>query len=258
MGNTEQVEGQPSAVQRIAVLGAGVMGHGMAQACATAGFDVVCTDTSAEALERAMASVRTGRYGFDRAVERGKIDRAAADAALARLTFSSSFEEAVSAADVVLEAVPERLAVKIAVFRELDRVAPSHAILASNTSGLPIEALAACTDRPGQVVGWHWASPSAISPLAEIARHGDVADATVDAVVAAARRCGKNPTVIRENPQVWGFVSNRVYFATVREAMRCVDEGIATAEQVNQIMVDTFRWPVGPLAMVEGASKGWQ
>jgi 3-hydroxybutyryl-CoA dehydrogenase len=245
-------------VQRIAVLGAGVMGHGMAQACATAGFDVVCFDTAPEALDQALASVTGGRYGFDRAVERGKLDRAAADAALGRLAFTSSFEEAVSSADLVLEAVPERLATKIAVFRQLDRTAPAHAILASNTSGLPIEALAACTDRPGQVVGWHWASPSAISPLAEIAQHRAVADETVATVVATAARCGKNPIVIQENPQVWGFVSNRVYFATVREAMRCVDEGIATAEQVNQIMVDTFRWPVGPLAMVEGASKGWQ
>jgi 3-hydroxybutyryl-CoA dehydrogenase len=247
-----------TAVQRIAVLGAGVMGHGMAQACATAGFDVVCYDTSAEALEQALASVTGGRYGFDRAVERGKLARAAADAALGRLSFTASFEEAVSAADLVLEAVPERLATKIAVFRQLDRTAPAHAILASNTSGLPIEALAASTDRPGQVIGWHWASPSAISPLAEIAKHRAVDDATVAAVVAAAERCGKRPTVIQENPQVWGFVSNRVYFATIREAMRCVDEGIATAEQVNQILVDTFKWPVGPLAMAEGATKGWQ
>src|SRR5690349_21805031 len=112
-------------VQRIAVLGAGIMGHGMAQACATAGFDVACYDTSAEALERALASVTGGRYGFDRAVERGKVERAAADAALARLSFTGSFDEAVGSADLVLEAVPERLATKIAVFRQLDRTAPA-------------------------------------------------------------------------------------------------------------------------------------
>ena len=245
-------------VRRIGVVGAGVMGHGMAQACATGGYEVVCTDASPDALERARASVTSGRYGFERAVERGKLTREAADAALARLSFTPSLDDAVRDADLVLEAVPERLGLKIAVFRQLDGMVGADTVLASNTSGLPIEALAAATDRPGRVVGWHWASPSAISPMAEIARHRTVDDATVDVVVAVAERCGKHPVVITENPMVWGFVSNRVYFATAREAQRCVDEGIATAEQVNDIMVDCFRWPVGPLAMAEGAAKGWQ
>jgi 3-hydroxyacyl-CoA dehydrogenase len=247
-----------STVQRIGVVGAGVMGSGMAQACATAGYEVTCCDSSVEALERGRATVTTGRYGFERAVERGKVSRADADAALGRLQFTASLEEAVAHADLVLEAVPENLATKIGVFRQLDRLAPAGAVLASNTSGLPVEALAASTDRPELVVGWHWASPSAISPLAEVARHRGVGDDAVATVVEVARRCGKNPIVIQENPQVWGFVVNRVYGAAVREAMRCVDEGIASAEQVNQLVVDCFRWPVGPLAMVAGARSGWQ
>ena len=141
---------------KIGVLGAGVMGGGIAQVCALGGDDVVCYDIAPAALDDARAHVTTGRFGLDGAVARGKTTRELADAALARIAFTSSFEDAAQT-DLVIEAVPERLDVKIKVFRDLDRLAPPGTILASNTSGLPITALAAATDRPDRVIGWHWA-----------------------------------------------------------------------------------------------------
>jgi 3-hydroxybutyryl-CoA dehydrogenase len=242
---------------KVGVLGAGVMGAGIAQVTATAGYETVCYDTDAEALERGLEHVTTGRYGFERGVERGKLSRDDADAARARLRFTSSFEEA-AAVDLVVEAVPEKLELKQQVFRDLDAAAPAGTVLASNTSGFPIGQIAEVTKRPELVIGWHWASPPAVMRLAEIVRTADTSDATVQTVVDVAVACGKNPVVITDAPSgAWGFVANRVYMAMIQEANRCVDEGIATREQVDMLMVDCFRWPVGPFGMVQGATTGW-
>jgi 3-hydroxybutyryl-CoA dehydrogenase/3-hydroxyacyl-CoA dehydrogenase len=147
--------------------------------------------------------------------------------------------------------------VKLRVFRDLDRVAPAGAILASNTSGLPIAAMAGATERPAQVIGWHWASPAFVMKFAEIVVTTETAAVVRERVCEIATRCGKHPTVVKDQPMAWGFVANRVYGAMLREAARVVEEGVATHEQVNQLMVDCFRWPVGPFAMVKGAGSGW-
>jgi 3-hydroxybutyryl-CoA dehydrogenase len=241
---------------RVGVLGAGVMGSGIAQVTATAGYPTVCYDPDADALERGRVLVGSGRYGLTRGVERGKLTPDEADAARGRLSFSGDFDEAADA-DLVIEAVPERLAVKVTVFRQLDRVAPAGAILASNTSGFPIAALAAATDRPGAVIGWHWASPAPVMRFAEIVRTRDTAQETVTTVCDVARRCGKSPVVVRDVDTAWGFVANRVYAAMLVEARRVVDEGVATAEEVDQLMRDCFAWPTGPFGMVQGATGGW-
>jgi 3-hydroxybutyryl-CoA dehydrogenase len=241
---------------RVGVLGAGVMGSGIAQVTATAGCPTVCYDIDADALERGRSLVTTGRYGLARGVERGKLTQDQADAALGRLRFTGDFDEAADV-DLVIEAVPERLALKVAVFRQLDRVAPPEAILASNTSGFPIAALAAATDRPGSVIGWHWASPAPVMRFAEIVRTRDTAEETVTTVADVARRCGKSPVVIRDVDTAWGFVANRVYAAMLVEARRVVDEGVATAKEVDELMRDCFGWPTGPFGMVQGATGGW-
>ena len=244
-------------IATIGVIGAGVMGSGIAQTTATFGYATLCSDVAPEALARARESVVSGRYGFERAVARGKLSSEQAAAARERLRFTDSFEEA-AACDLVIECVPERLDLKVKLFRDLDRAAPQGSILASNTSGFPIAALAAATDRPGRVLGWHWASPPAVMPFAEIVVTDHTQPEIAKAVEAVASRCGKNPVVVKDSPQSWGFVANRLYFAMVREAQRVVDEGVATPEQVNQLMVDCFRWPVGPFAMLRGATSGWQ
>ena len=242
---------------RIAVIGAGVMGSGMAQVLAQAGHDVHCTDVAETVLAKARERVTSGRYGFERAVERGKLARADADAALARLRFSTGFEAAVGQAELVLEAVPEKLDLKIRVFRDLDRVAPAGCILASNSSGFPLAALASATNRPEQVLIWHWASPPAVMKFAEIVVREDTNKDAIEVVKALALSCGKRPVVVKDNPMAWGYVANRVYAAMLHEANRVVGEGVASQAEVNQLMVDCFGWPVGPFAMVEGAQKGF-
>jgi 3-hydroxybutyryl-CoA dehydrogenase len=244
------------AVQRVGVLGAGVMGSGIAQVLAIAGYDAVCYDVDSAALAKGRDEVAAGRYGLGGAVERGKLTQDEADAALARITFSESFDDAATT-DLVVEAVPERLELKIRVFRDLDRVAPDTTILASNTSGFPIAAMAAATDRADRVIGWHWASPAPVMRLAEIVTTRETSEATVAVVTEAAARCGKNPVVVRDTSTAWGFVANRVYAAMIREATAVINEGIATADQIDQLMIDCFRWPSGPFGMVKGASGGW-
>jgi 3-hydroxybutyryl-CoA dehydrogenase/3-hydroxyacyl-CoA dehydrogenase len=232
------------------------MGSGIAQVLAIAGHEVVCYDVAEEALEKGRATVDTGRFGVKGAVERGKLTAEEAEATLGRITFSDDFEQA-CATDVVIEAVPERLDLKITVFRDLDRACPERTILASNSSGFPIQALAAATDRPDRVVGWHWASPAPVMKLAEIVRAPKTSDETIATVVALASAAGKNPIVVKDTAMSWGYVANRVYFAMVREAARVVQEGIATHEEVDRLMVDTFRWPTGPFGMTRGAGSGW-
>lgn len=189
-------------------------------------------------------------------MERGKVSAEQAEAALGRLTFTSEIEQ-LYANDVVIEAVPERMDLKVSVFRDLARQCAPETVLASNSSGFPVSALAAATDRPEKVVGWHWTSPVPVMRLAEIVRAPSTSEATTQLVVDRAAGAGKNPIVVQDAPMSWGYVSNRVYFAMVREAARVVQEGVATAEEVDQLMIDCFRWPSGPLAMSGGAAAGW-
>jgi 3-hydroxyacyl-CoA dehydrogenase len=241
---------------RIGVIGAGVMGGGIAQSTAAAGYPTVCTDIAPKALDAARKDAESGRFGLAGAVARGKLGAGEADAARARIRWTPKFEEA-AACDLVIECVPERLDLKLRVFRDLDRAASPGAILASNTSGFPIAAMAGATLHPERVIGWHWASPAYVMRFAEIVVTADTAPAVRDRVCEVAARCGKHSVVVKDQPMAWGFVANRVYGAMLREAARVVEEGVATHEQVNQLMVDCFRWPVGPFAMVKGAGSGW-
>jgi len=243
---------------RIAVIGAGVMGSGIAQVLAQAGHEVHGTDVDDAAVARAVENVTKGRYGFDRAVTRGKLEREAADAALARLHFSTDFERAVREAELVIECVPEQLDLKVKVFRDLDRLAPPETILASNSSGFPLAALAAATNRPERVIVWHWASPPVVMKFAEIVVRDDTDPQVIERVRGLAAEAGKHPVVVKDQPMAWGYVANRVYAAMIQEAARVVAEGVASHEDVNQLMVDCFGWPVGPFAMVKGAQSGWK
>ena len=239
----------------VGVIGAGVMGGGIAQSLAAGGYTTVCTDVSNDALDAARRDSEQGRFGLAGAVERGKMTADEADDARGRITWTGEFEAAASC-DLVIECVPEKLDLKLRVFRDLDSAAPEAAILASNTSGFPIVAMAGATTRPDRVIGWHWASPAFVMKFAEIIAAPDTSDETRDAVVAVAGRCGKNP--LKDNPMAWGFVANRIYGAMLREAARVAEEGVADHAEINQLMVDCFRWPVGPFAMIQGAGSGWK
>jgi 3-hydroxybutyryl-CoA dehydrogenase len=243
--------------ERIGVIGSGVMGSGIAQVLAVSGHAVWCYDVDEAALARARESVATGRFGARSSVERGKLSEEAAAAALDRLHFTLDRDEAL-ATDVIIEAIPEQLDLKLRFWHEIDQLAPEAAIFASNSSGFPIAAIAAVTQRPERVIGWHWASPAPVMKLAEIVRGPDTSEATVETIVRLASNAGKNPVVVGDTTRAWGYVANRVYAAMAREANNVVAEGIATREQVDQLMMDCFRWPSGPFGMARGATSGWK
>lgn len=244
-------------IETVAVIGAGVMGAGIAQTLAQAGVRVSCHDVSEAQLEQAAAVVESGRYGWARAVERGKLTAADAAEAKSRLTFTHRLDEAVAGVDLVLEAIPEDLGLKIGLFRRLDGLVPSAAVLATNSSGLPIAALASATDRPDRVIGWHWASPPPVMRMAEIVITPATDEAVRAEVVELAQRCGKTPVVVKDQPMAWGYVGNRIWMAAIREARAVVAEGIVDEAGVDTILTSGWNWPVGPFAMTRGAAEGW-
>ncbi len=246
-----------TSTERIGILGAGVMGSGIAQVMAIAGHEVVCYDIAEEALAKGRETIDTGRFGVRTAVARGKLDQDTADQALELVTFTTDWD-LVAGCDVIVEAVPENLELKIETFKKLEATCAPETILASNSSGFSITVLAGATSTPERVIGWHWASPVPVMKLAEITRGPQTSDATVDTIVRLAAAAGKNPIVIKDQPRTWGYVANRVYGAMRREAQRVVDEGIATPEEVDTLLMDCFRWPTGPFSMGRGAGSGWK
>ena len=243
--------------EKIGVIGSGVMGSGIAQVMAIAGHPVVAFDIDPDVVAAAPGLVAEGRFGIQGAVARGKMTEAEAEAALTRIDFTTD-RDAAAAVDVIIEAVPERLDLKIELFRDLDKKCPDHTILASNSSGYPVQALAVATDRPDRVIGWHWASPPPVMRLAEIVRAPQTSDETTETICRLAAAAGKNPVVIKDSAMNWGYVTNRVYGAMIREANAVVAEGVASREEIDQLMVDCFRWPSGPYGMVTGATTGWK
>lgn len=246
-------------INSVGVIGGGVMGSGIAQALAAGGCTVTIRDLNDELLAKARATIVEGRYGLNRAVERGKTAREDADAALARLSFTTEIKD-LAGADLVIEAVPEDLDLKRRVFGELDGIVQPGAILASNTSGLSIIDInkAVSEARRPRFLGMHWFSPAPIMKLVEIVHAPETAEETVRALEDVCERAGKVSIRVKDAPGRYGFVANRIYFAAVREAQKVMEEGIASVEDINKAMVYGFNWPVGPLAMVEGARKGWQ
>jgi 3-hydroxybutyryl-CoA dehydrogenase len=241
---------------QVVVVGAGVMGTGIAQTLAVAGCQVTLVDRAAGQLEDAERSMVEGRYGFGRAVERGRLAPSAAEAARKRLAFTDS-QAAYATADLIVESIPEDLGAKVELFAHLGTVKRESALLASNTSGLPVIAMAVASGHPEAVVGWHWASPAQVRPFAEIVRTPRTDARAVSAVVELARRCGKNPIVVLENPISWGFVANRVFRAALNEAQAILAEGLASEDQIDALVRDAYGWPAGPFAVLSGASSGW-
>ncbi len=232
-------------ISRVAVLGAGTMGSGIAQTAAAAGYEVVLHDAIPEGLERGIAAIRRS---LDRLVEKGKIDAAAREKTLAGLRTARSLEEAVEAADLVVEAVPEVLELKRRLFGSVDRAAPEGAILATNTSSLPVGKIAEATRRPARVLGMHFFNPVPVMPLLEIVRADRTGDEAVASAVAVARRMGKEPIVVRDVP---GFATSRLGVLLGLEAMRMLEEGVASAEDIDKAMTLGYRHPMGPLRLTD-------
>ena len=249
----------PIEIDSVGVLGGGVMGSGIGQALAVGGVKVTIRDVSDELLEKARSTIVDGRYGLKRGVERGKTTQEQMDAALANLSFSTKLDD-LKDVDLVIEAVPENIELKKTVWAEVDGIAQAQAVFASNTSGLAISDLnqAMAEPRRSRFIGMHWFSPAPVMKLVELVHAPDTAEETIQALEALCQRVGKVSVRVKDAPGQYGFIANRVYFAAVREAQAVLAEGIASAEDINKAMMAGYNWPVGPLAMVEGARKGWQ
>ncbi|MBC3843997.1 3-hydroxyacyl-CoA dehydrogenase family protein [Streptacidiphilus sp. 4-A2] len=231
--------------EQIAVIGAGLMGSGIAQVAAQAGYQVVLRDVTDAALARGVAGIEAS---YERFVAKGKLGAEAATEALARITTTTELE-AVGTADLVVEAVFEQLEVKQEVFRELDRIARPGAVLATNTSAIPITRIAAVTGRPESVVGVHFFSPVPMMQLCELVRGYKTSDATLAAARAFAEGVGKTCVVV--NRDVAGFVTTRLITALVVEAVKLYESGVATAEDIDTACRLGFGHAMGPLATAD-------
>ncbi len=233
----------------VTVTGAGVMGSQISQVFAVHGFQVRVHDVSSGQLETAKDRIENGRFGVAAAVSKGRMTESDAAAALARLSYHTDLEQACEGAALIQEAVPEDIGLKVRVFRALDSAAPADAILVSNTASLPVTGLAYATDRPHLVFGWHWFQPCVAMKCAELVVHPAVDSAALTAVRDIATQCGKNVVVVNDGGSAPGFVANRISYAIRREADLIVAEQVASTDQVDAIMRDAFRWPMGPFEL---------
>ena len=227
--------------ERICVVGAGQMGSGIAQVAAVAGYDVTLVDVSQAQLDRARSGIERS---LGKLVEKGKVDRDAAEAAVSRIAPAS----APVAADLAIEAATEDVALKERIFRGLDEAAGPDAVLATNTSSIPITRLAAVTTRPQSVVGMHFMNPVPLMPLVELIRGLDTSDEAAAYVRAAAERMGKTVAEANDHP---GFISNRILVPMINEAVYCLMEGVGDRDSIDTVMRLGMNHPMGPLRLAD-------
>ena len=229
-------------IQKIAVLGAGQMGNGITQVAACAGFDVTMLDIKQEYVDRGISSIEKS---LAKLVAKERMTQQDADAARARI--SSGIDRSVcSDCDLVIEAVPEILSLKIEIFKELDQICKPDCILASNTSSISITEIAAATNRPDKVIGMHFMNPVPIMKLVEIINGKDTSEETNTAVIEASEQMGKTALSCNDSP---GFVSNRILCPMLNEAILTFQEGVAQPEAIDGIMKLGMNHPIGPLAL---------
>jgi len=230
--------------ERIAVVGAGQMGSGIAHVAALSGYPVTMIDVADTALEKGRTTIAGN---MERQVKKGTIDAAARDAAMSRITTATALEASAGAA-VVIEAATEREDLKYKIFADLDRLATPGSILATNTSSISITSIAARTRRPDAVIGMHFMNPVPVMQLVEVIRGLATSDETTTRVLALARAMGKTPVEVNDAP---GFVANRVLMPMINEAGYCLMEGVGTAEAIDTVMKLGMNHPMGPLALAD-------
>jgi len=231
-------------IKTIAILGAGTMGNGIAHVWARSGFNVILYDLQQPFLDRGLATIEKN---LAREVAKNKLTQQQADDARARITPTLD-REALASCGLAIEAATEKFAIKSEIFRDLDRILPADAILATNTSSISITKLAAATKRPEQVIGMHFFNPVPVMQLVEVIRGLATSQATFDAVHALSQQLGKTPVEVNDAA---GFISNRVLMPLINEAIYAVMEGVATAEAVDQVFVLGMAHPMGPLTLAD-------
>ena len=238
------VSGPAAAVKRVAVVGGGTMGNGIAQVFATSGFDVEIVDVQAEVVERALSTIAKN---LDRVAKKQGWEPARIEEIFGRIRGGTTLDAA-GDCPIVIEAVSESFALKRSIFEALDAKAPAHAVLATNTSSISITEIAAVTKRPAQVIGMHFMNPVPVMSLVEIIRGIATSDATYALAEDLAKRLGKTPVEVNDYP---GFVSNRILMPMINEAAYCLMEGVATRESIDTVMKLGMNHPMGPLALAD-------
>ncbi len=244
MPDTEPSKGAPlPEVRRIVVVGAGTMGNGIAQTAAIAGYQVTMTDVLREAIERGQENMRRSAQKL---ADKGMITDAQKEAVL-HLPTSLDLDP-VKEADLVIEAATEDPQIKLKLFAHLDRLAPSGAVLASNTSSISLTRIGGATGRPENVVGMHFFNPVPLMTLLEVVRGLATSQKTLEVASAVGRKMGKTPVEVRDSP---GFISNRILCPMINEAVYALEEGVGTAEAIDTVMKLGMRHPMGPLELAD-------
>jgi len=232
-------------IDRIAVVGGGTMGNGIAHVFALSGREVTIVDLNQDVLDESLSTIEAN---LTRQEKKDRISTDEKDAALDRIRTSTDIADGVAEVDLVVEAVSETMEVKASVFQQLDEHAPDHAILASNTSSISITALGAETSRPQRVIGMHFFNPVPVMKLVEIVRGLVTSDDAYETVEALAEDLGKTPVEVEDYP---GFVSNRILMPMINEAIFCVMEGVASVEDIDTVMKLGMNHPMGPLTLAD-------
>lgn len=231
-------------IQKVMVIGAGQMGSGIAQVCAQAGFDVKLNDIKQEFFERGLGVITKN---LSRDVEKGRKTEDEKAAVLSRISMSLDLQDA-SDVDIIIEAAVENMEIKQSIFKQIDGIAPAHAILATNTSSLPITEIAAVTKRPEQVIGMHFMNPVPVMKLVEIIRGLATTDEVYKAVEEMTVKLSKTPVEVNDFP---GFISNRILLPMINEAIYALYEGVATKEAIDDVMKLGMNHPMGPLTLAD-------
>lgn len=232
-------------IERITILGAGTMGHGIAQLAAIAQYSVTLHDVASERID---AGLRAIRASLEKMVDKGKLEPEARSEALGRIQARTELGEAVGGADLVVEAAPESLALKREIFGALSASAPHGAVLATNTSSLPVTEIASMVTNPGRVVGMHFFNPPQLMELLEIVRAVQTTEQTVEIAREVGRRMGKTTILVHDSA---GFATSRLGVAIAAEAMRMLETGVASAEDIDIAMKLGYRHPMGPLELTD-------
>jgi 3-hydroxybutyryl-CoA dehydrogenase len=243
--DVKKKEGTHMDIKKVCVLGAGIMGSGITQVVAAAGFNVTMRDIEDHFVEKGLATIK---FHLDRAVEKEKIEAETSTSIMALIKGTTDINAAVAEADFVIEAVVEEMGVKKKLFSELDAICKPETILASNTSGLSITAIGSVTGRPDKVVGVHFFNPAPVMQLVELIRGFVTSDVTFAITKAFVEQLGKTPIEVKESP---GFAVNRILCPMINEAIFVYSESVASAEDIDQAMVLGANHPIGPLALAD-------
>ncbi|MGQ0561228.1 MAG: 3-hydroxyacyl-CoA dehydrogenase family protein [Gemmatimonadota bacterium] len=231
-------------IRKVAVIGAGTMGHGIAQVTAAADCDVVLIDTASELVERGVSRIREN---LDAGIEHGKLTRAERDAVLGRIATATDYAP-IAGCDLAIEAVPEKLALKLSLLERIEALARADCIIASNTSSLSINDMQKSLARPDRMLGLHFFNPVHINKLVEIVRGTRTSEATLATATEFVRRIGKEPITVNDSP---GFATSRLGVLLGLEAMRMLEEGVASATDIDKALELGYRHPMGPLRLTD-------